>query len=596
MDNNKIKNSIKTTKSLKIEGVSSFNLRKFDKALEIFEEIIKLDPDDYFSHYYLGKTLQAKKNFLRAKICFQKTILLNPQLIQGYIKLFNYYLSSKQLLEAGSILLKGIDNNPDTIILYLLFSKFCFDQRFYHRSEVSLKKIIFLVKNSIKVTEAEKQFLYEMLGNIESVKGNHFKSIKYYQKSFNIKKNKVLLTKIIFGQLFINFNLKNYLKLCDLFRSLEVQILNEKKIKKNFTIKKPKLKIGFMSAHLRTHAVGYQILPIIDELSKKKDLQLYAYYNHKENDISHHQFKKKFYKWNDVSSLNDESVFNLIKSHNIDILFELDGYTAESRINILINKPVPIQIAWCGYLASTGIKEIDYIVVDPHVAPNYLKTKQFSEKKFKMPHVWSILTKNYEPFLSNEIPATKNGYVTFGCFNNHRKINQEVISTWSKILLNVPNSKLLLKSNEFKDSYIQNLFYSAFEKEQINKTRLIFEGPSERKILLEKYNEIDIVLDTFPYNGGTTNLEAAWMCVPILTLKGDKFVSLCGTSINKNLKLDNWIAKNNKEYYLKGIKFAKNLVYLQEIKKKMIAKREKCILFDKKKFANNFYKKLKKLK
>jgi predicted O-linked N-acetylglucosamine transferase (SPINDLY family) len=181
-----------------------------------------------------------------------------------------------------------------------------------------------------------------------------------------------------------------------------------------------------------------------------------------------------------------------------------------------------------------------------------------------------------------------NGFITFGSFNNLAKINDQLLQSWSKILLSVENSILYLKNVNFKNLDYQKFFIKKFEKLGINKNRLILEKDSLRDELLNCYNRVDIALDTYPYNGGTTTLEAYSMCVPVLTLVGQNFISRCGYSINSNLGLNKWSCFTYNEYIEKGISFSKDLKLLDEVKKYLIQKRTKTSLFNSDIFTEDF--------
>ena len=163
-----------------------------------------------------------------------------------------------------------------------------------------------------------------------------------------------------------------------------------------------------------------------------------------------------------------------------------------------------------------------------------------------------------------------------------------MIKIWSIILKKVSNSKLYIKSSDFKNKIILDKFIEKFLLQGVDKENLILETESERNELLNSYNKIDIALDTFPYNGGTTSLEASWMCVPILTLKGNKFISRCGYSINKNLNMSDWIATNEDDYINKAILYSQDINELNKIRSKLQESSRKTALFDSSQFANDF--------
>ena len=320
---------------------------------------------------------------------------------------------------------------------------------------------------------------------------------------------------------------------------------------------------------------------------KNKNLNLIAYFNdiRGEDDLTS-DFKPFFKKWNEVSNLSDIDLANKIRKEKINILIDLAGHSYGNRLGAFAYKPAPVQLSWIGYLETTGLSEIDYIVADPHVVSKK-NEDVYSEKIWRMPTVWNSLSKpNVEKI--GELPALKNKYITFGSFNNINKVNSKVFNTWSNILKAVSNSKIFFKYVNFDNPYFIELIEQNFLKYGIKKEQIIIEGATKREDHLKSFNKIDISLDTFPYSGGTTSFESIWMGVPILTLKGEKFISNCGNSINHNLHMKDWIASSTEEYELKAIKFAKNIENLKSIRHKL---RKKCLdstLFDGKKFANDF--------
>jgi predicted O-linked N-acetylglucosamine transferase (SPINDLY family) len=280
---------------------------------------------------------------------------------------------------------------------------------------------------------------------------------------------------------------------------------------------------------------------------------------------------------------------NLIRKDNLDILFDLSGHTKNNRLPIFKNRCAPVQATWCGWLASTGIKEIDYIIGDMHSTPLSDQWK-FIEKIYQLKKIWQCLSISS---LESKISSTKKNnekFVTFGSFHNILKINESVITTWSKILNQVPNSKLLLKTSSFNILEVRENFLKLFANNGVNKNQIIFNGNSPRSEYLQFYNNIDIALDTFPINGGTTSFEAAYMGVPVLTKISEKsFWFRSGESINKNLSMNDWIAKDEEDYVSKAIKFSENKNYLINLKNELRNIAIKSPLFDSESFSNDFY-------
>ncbi len=269
----------------------------------------------------------------------------------------------------------------------------------------------------------------------------------------------------------------------------------------------------------------------------------------------------------------------------------MSGHTKKNRLPIFINKPAPIQVTWIGYNASTGLKEIDYIIGDQYVTPLENKN-QFTENILQLPNIWSCLSKPaFEIKKENSSPALKNGFITFGSFNNLSKINDDVIDIWSEILKRVKDSKLFLKTKELDNLKMVEKIRKKFQKNGINAEKIITEGRSKkREEMLKKYNQIDIALDPFPYSGVTTSFESVWMGVPLLTKKGNNFYSRIGVSINKNLGMEDWIANNEKDYSTKILKLTSDFNQLSQTRKCLINKIDSSTLFDSSLFADNFNK------
>ena len=187
-----------------------------------------------------------------------------------------------------------------------------------------------------------------------------------------------------------------------------------------------------------------------------------------------------------------------------------------------------------------------------------------------------------------ELPAIKNGYITFGSFNNLLKINEGVISLWSRVLKAIPKSKIFLKTKALNNLYLKKKIISKFEKNNINSNSVILEGNSPYKESLASYNKVDIALDSFPFSGCITTFEAIWMGVPVLTKKGNTFVSRQTESINYNIGMSDWIAKDNDEYIIKATQFASNLEKLTEIRVNLRKKALNSPAFNTSLFAEHF--------
>ena len=382
------------------------------------------------------------------------------------------------------------------------------------------------------------------------------------------------------------YNQLEYLEFCkeinDQFKTNNISKLKSFKFEKKTKI----LEIGWLSPDFCDHAISQYLMETLGEL-KKYNFKLHAFNlrNSKGFDEITQKYKNTFHNWHDVSSLTDLEITNFIREKKIHFLFDLTGYFTRNRFRVLKYRAAPIQILWLGYLNTTGIQEVDYIVSDPNLIHEG-EEGLYTEKIIKLPKIWNAHSKINYNSKASELPFYRNNFFTFGCLNNSAKISKEVISAWCKILVKVKNSKLLLKAVN-KDSEIA--YKNILNKLNIEKSRIIFLSAKPKKEEHYKiYNDIDLALDTFPYPGVTTSFEAIWMGVPVLTMKGNNSVSRCGESININLNLKNFIAKNYEEYVNKAVLVSKNIKELSEIRKSLREKALASPLFDVKNFSKNF--------
>ena len=358
--------------------------------------------------------------------------------------------------------------------------------------------------------------------------------------------------------------------------------------------KNKKIKLAFLSADLiKSHSVTYFLKTILSNYNSQ-EFEIFLYHNiqKKDADSTTKILNKLVFKNYEIFDLSDIEALNLIRRDKIDIIIDLMGVTSKNRLSLIKNRVAPIQILWCGYCNTTGIKNMDYIIADPNVI--YEKElNDYSEKIIYLPKIWNAHSGLNIKRNLTDAPFINNKFITFGSFNSFRKINETVINTWSKILKKIPNSKLLLKSSSVLSN---NLILEKFKKNDVSKSVEIKPYIDDFNSHMDLYNKIDIALDTFPYNGVTTSFEAIWMGVPLLTIKGYNFNSRCGESINKNLDMHDLISENEKDYIDKAFKIATDNEMLVKIRKEIFIKALSSPLFDGLNFSNEFFKSLKKIK
>ena len=566
--------------SIFLLGTLSIAIKNFDRAIQLLNQAILVRPNHAQSHGNLGAVYKELGEAKKAKTYYLKAISIQPNYADAHNNLGVVFNELGEFQKAISYYQKAIDIKPDYADAHYNLGNVLDELKKHKEAIISYEKVIQINPNYAAA--------HYNLGNVLKVLGEFQKAISCYQKAINSKYNFAsAYNNMLFTLLYLEeADPEFYLSRAKEFRSSLKPINDDLLLKYQYSIKPKKLRIGFVSGDFKEHPVGFFLLDTLNHL-KNENLELIAYSNSKIKDNLSIKLKSHFTEWHEIADLDDIEVINQIRKDGIHILFDLSGHSANNRLPIFVNKPAPLQVSWIGHLASTGIPEIDYIIGDPHVTPPESR-EHFVEKILCLPNTWCFSKPDFKIEKIETIPALKNGFVTFGCFNNPHKLNEKVINSWAKILNTVPDSKLILKNGMFRYKLLKEKIIYLFKKHQINIDRLILEEGSPRKELLETYNKIDIALDPFPYSGGTTSCEAIWMEVPVLTKKGSTFMSRMTESINYNCGLPDWVAIDEKEYIAKAIGFSANLELLSETKKNLRQGIHNTSLFNASLFAKHF--------
>lgn len=283
------------------------------------------------------------------------------------------------------------------------------------------------------------------------------------------------------------------------------------------------LRVGYVSADLCHHTVGLFVKDVFAAHDASK-VQVFAYSTAQSNDWVNMAIRAAC-TLRDVALLDDAALVAQIRADGIDVLVDLSGHTAGSRLTAFAHRPAPVMVSWLGYFASTGLPYIDAVLLDDWHAPEGTQA-QFVEPLVRLPGGRFY----YQPVpwapVDVASPAfIRHGYITFGCFNNTAKFNDQVFDVWARVLAGVPQSRLVLKWRTFNDEAFRHSVIQAFVERGITAERIELRGPSFHVDLLQQYADIDIALDPFPFTGGLTSCEALWMGVPVVTLPQERVVS-----------------------------------------------------------------------
>lgn len=326
-----------------------------------------------------------------------------------------------------------------------------------------------------------------------------------------------------------------------------------------------KLKIGMVSDGFRSHPVGQMIISVLEECGDQQ-FEFYCYSTNNHEDHITIRFKKIAYVFLSVEHMSDEQLENRVLEDKVDILFDLSGHNSGNRMMAIASAPAPIIVKWVGGLINTtGVSSIDYLISDSIETPFGID-ENYIENIIRLPDDYICYTPpHYMPSVSL-LPASKNKYITFGCFNNATKLNEQVLAQWAKLMHKVPSSKLYLKSMQLGNPEMRERIIDLMEGEGISIDRLRIEGPSPHIELLQCYGDVDISLDPWPYSGGLTTCESLLMGVPVVTLPGPTFAGRHSATHLVNAGMPELVVNSWQEYQERVLELASDLDSLATIR------------------------------
>lgn len=412
-----------------------------------------------------------------------------------------------------------------------------------------------------KAVESESQFrnAYLRLGNLSRGTGDNENSLAYYKKALAIKNDLFTAQRILLALNYIygmepGVIAKEHFFFGDTYCKQVNFDYDGYSIDRN-----RKINVGLVSGDFRLHSVSYFVLPLLKNIDCNR-FRLFLYSNTTLKDSVTEKFKSLAVGFHDIVGLDHYRIVQLIKKDKIDMLIDLSGHTPKNKLRVFCEKPAPIQISYLGYPNTTGLRAIDYRIVDSVTDPPGDSDTYATEQLIRMPRNFSCFSSLDKENISvaRTIPYRRNGYITFGSFNDISKLNDRVIEAWTRILVSTPDSRLLLKTKAFQSQYVQKRYKIKFREyglEQIDRVIFLERTPS-RVAHLKTYDNIDIALDTFPYNGTTTTFQALSMGVPVITLIGNMHAGRVGYSILSHMGLKEFVCKDLDEYVHKAVALA----------------------------------------
>lgn len=354
-----------------------------------------------------------------------------------------------------------------------------------------------------------------------------------------------------------------------------------------------RIRVGFISGDFRTHAVMHFVEGLLAQLDRRQ-FDVFAFHLYPSEDAVTLRVRHHVDHFIRLANHTVAEQYELIKKEEIDILIDLSGHTGHNGLQIMARKAAPVQVSWLGFPATTGLKAIDYKFTD-EVADMPEHAYLYSERLYRLPTLhlcYRPMSRQplwrYQPrYLVRPTPALKTGYVTFGSCNNLGKLTDETLSLWGRLLEAVPNAKLLIEGKGLGEEKLSRKYRERCASLGIDTDRLLLVPLAPANQYLT-YHDIDIALDPFPYNGGTTSLDTLWMGVPLVSKVGGNFISRLGTAFLSYLGRTEWLAKDDDEYVRIASGLAANLYKLNALRLSLRQEVERSVLMREDLFCHHF--------
>jgi len=339
------------------------------------------------------------------------------------------------------------------------------------------------------------------------------------------------------------------------------------------------LKLGFVSADMRHHPVAFFLERLIENIDRS-NFSVHFYADVRSPDEITERFKNISDGWVDISGMIDNSkVAELINEQQMDILFDLGGHTSE-RIDLFVNRIAPVQASYLGYSATTGLPEMDYFITDAVLDPAGWTEAHYTEKLCRLGNAFSTYTPPFKDTAVGPLPSLEKGYPVFGSFHKLTKISPRTIKLWASVLAAIPDARMLVVAKGLGTAGGKQRIMDAFLAHGVVASRLDLRGSIPMEEYFAMHNEIDMLLDCFPWNSHTTAMHGIWMGVPTLTVAGKHHAGRFGELILRGLQMDQFISPDDEEFPSRAARLVGDTGQLQLIRASSRDMLNKSILCD----------------
>ena len=522
-------------------GVVLRNLGENAQARNCLSRAVGLAPDCVEAHNNLGTVYQASGEHEAALESYRTALRLRPEYPDGLCNLASLHHHCARPAEAEKLYRQALDLAPDSVDTLNNLGNLMREQGRLRESEQLLEAAV-LLRDSDS----------DLLNNLASVlkdEGRVDEAITAFDQALAINPGftEVISNRLTCHQYLPDISLRTLAEEHAIYDAVVAEPLRSARqpLTNDRDPDRP-LRVGFVSSDFGCHPVGMLLVRGFEALNREHFITA-CYSNRRLDDELTARLRATASLWRDVSYFSDEQLARQIQTDGIDILVDLAGHTAGNRLLVFARKPAPVQVTWLGYVGSTGLTAMDYLLTDRYHVPASAE-RFYVEQIVRLPESHVVFDPPADSPDVGPLPMLVQGAATFASFNNPAKISPQVVDLWSSILKQNCDSRIILKYRGFDDPANADRYSGLFQAASIESTRLELQGSSPQRDMLNEYNRVDVTLDPFPFTGGMTTLLSLWMGVPVITVAGETFASRQSMSFLTQLGLTELIADDKADY------------------------------------------------
>ncbi len=523
-------------------GAINGMLKRHEEAIECCSKAVALNPRHSAAWYNLGIALRDTGQLDKSADALYKTLQLNPRHEDAASSLGHVLATLHRYEEAEEVFREMLRYQPGNAEFYAVYGS---AMQTMGRFEAAINAY----HKAIEMRHPKVAGIHENMAAALCLQGKYRESLDHFEAALKLEPQSARFYSSLLLTLHYLVDIDNA-TLFERHRNWPGNALRPLRDAQSICRKSARperLRIGYVSSDFRKHSVAYFIEPLLSQHDAAR-YEITCYFSHEDPDATTRRLKGLVHRWRDIVGMDDEQLLRTITDDEIDILVDLNGHTSGSRLPVFACRAAPVQVSFIGYPDTTGMTEMDYRLSDALADPPGSE-RLCTESLVRLPGCFLCYRPPEAAPAVVPPPCEKNGFVTFGSFNNLAKINPGVIALWARLLREIPDSRLIIKNPSLTDKATQERFQTLFMAEGVAGERLgLFGYIPDDSGHLGAYARMDIALDTFPYNGTTTTCEALWMGVPVVSLRGDRHSARVGASLLTAAECAEWAAVTAEQY------------------------------------------------